>query len=72
MSWRKSGMDHAGEVGADRVGVHCVLEAGRERRYQLLSVVAGPVEPPVRGVLHPAPDRPGRWPVPAGWPRKLG
>ena len=46
----KSGIDNAGEVGADRVGVYRVLEAGRERRHHALGVIAGPVEPAIHGV----------------------
>jgi hypothetical protein len=53
----KSGMDHCGEVGADGVGIDGVLQPGRERRHHAVGVVAGPVEPPVHGVLHPPPDR---------------
>jgi hypothetical protein len=40
---------------ADRV--HGVLQAGGERRDDQVGVVAGAVEPPVHGVLHPSPQR---------------
>ena len=53
----ESGMDHAGQVGPDGVGVHRVLEPGGERRQRALGVVAGPVEAAVHRALHPAPDR---------------
>jgi hypothetical protein len=37
--------------------VHGVLQAGGERRDDQVGVVAGAVEPPVHGVLHPSPQR---------------
>jgi DNA-binding SARP family transcriptional activator/tetratricopeptide (TPR) repeat protein len=52
----KSGMDHSGQIGPDGVGIHRVLQAGRERLHHPLGVVASPVEPPVHAVLHPPPD----------------
>ena len=47
----------AGQVIADRVQVDCVFKPGRERGHGLVGVVAGAVEPPVHGLLHPAAHR---------------
>ena len=52
----QGGIHNAGQIAADRVQVHRVLQPGRELGYGLVRVVAGPVEPPVNRVLDPAPD----------------
>ena len=46
-----------GQIVPDRVQVHGVLQAGRERRHGLVGVVPGAVEPPVHHLLHPPPQR---------------
>ena len=53
----QGGLHHAGQVVADRVQVHRVLQPGGELGDGLVGVVAGPVEPAVHGVLDPAPHR---------------
>jgi putative flippase GtrA len=47
-------LHHLRQVVLDRVQVHRVLQPDRERGYGLVSVVAGPVEPPVHGPLDPS------------------
>jgi len=39
MGWFKGGVHYVGEIGADRVRVHGVLEPGRERRHGALGVI---------------------------------
>ena len=46
-----------GQVIADRVQVHGVLQPGGERGHGLVGVISGPVEPPVHRPLHPPPQR---------------
>lgn len=47
-------VDGAHEVGADRVGVGCVLQAGGEGRNGVVGVVASAVEPLIDPVLYAA------------------
>ena len=44
-------VDDGGQVGADGIEVHGVFEVRSEGGDGLVGIVAGPVEPPVHGVL---------------------
>ena len=57
MSGLQGLLHDVGQVIPDRLQLHGVLEAERERGHHHLRVVAGPVEPAVHDPLHAPPQR---------------